>query len=47
MFSSARRLRKEGMFTMAARYSINYLWTTFMKRPFTETHIDIREQTQE
>ena len=47
MFSSARRLKKEGMLTMAGRYSINYLWTTFFKRPFTNTHIDIREQPQE
>lgn len=46
MFSSARRLKGEGMLTMAARYSINYLWTTFFKRPFTNTHIDIREEIQ-
>jgi GT2 family glycosyltransferase len=44
MFSSARRLKKEGMLTIAARYTINYLWTTFRKRPFTEDYIDIREQ---
>ena len=44
MFSSARRLKKEGMATIAARYTINYLWTTFRKRPFTEKYIDIREQ---
>jgi glycosyltransferase involved in cell wall biosynthesis len=43
MFSSARRLKKEGMLTMAGRYSINYLWTTFFKRPYTDTYIDIRE----
>ena len=43
MFSSARRLKSEGMFTMAARYSINYLWTTFFKRPYTDTYVDIRE----
>jgi glycosyltransferase involved in cell wall biosynthesis len=43
MFSSARRLKSEGMLTMAARYSINYLWTTFFKRPYTDTYIDIRE----
>jgi glycosyltransferase involved in cell wall biosynthesis len=46
MSSSARRLKSEGMLTMAARYSINYLWTTFFKRPFTNTHIDIREEVQ-
>ena len=43
MFSSARRLKNEGMVTMAARYSINYFWTTFFKRPFTDEYIDIRE----
>jgi glycosyltransferase involved in cell wall biosynthesis len=43
MFSSARRLKSEGMITMAARYSINYLWTTFLKRPYTDTYVDIRE----
>ncbi len=46
MFSSARRLKREGIFTMAARYSINYLWTTFLKRPYTHEHIDIREATE-
>jgi glycosyltransferase involved in cell wall biosynthesis len=43
MSSSARRLKSEGMLTMAARYSINYLWTTFFKRPFTDNYVDIRE----
>jgi glycosyltransferase involved in cell wall biosynthesis len=43
MSSSARRLKSEGLLTMAARYSINYLWTTFFKRPFTDTYVDIRE----
>lgn len=43
MYSSARRLKHEGMFKMAARYSVNYFWTTFFKRPFTNDHIDIRE----
>lgn len=46
MFSSARRLKKEGMLLIAARYTVNYLWTTFLKRPFTPDHIDIREQTE-
>ena len=43
MYSSARRLKKEGMLTMAWRYGINYLWTTFFKRPYTHTYTDIRE----
>ncbi len=46
MFSSARRLRKEGIFTMAWRYSLNYFWTTFLERPFTREYIDIREQPE-
>jgi glycosyltransferase involved in cell wall biosynthesis len=44
MYSSARRLKSEGMLTMATRYAINYLWTTFFKRPFTDTYVDVREQ---
>jgi len=43
MFSSARRLKQEGMLTIAARYTVNYFWTTFRKRPFTKAYIDIRE----
>ena len=46
MFSSARRLRKEGFLTVAARYTVNYLWTIFLERPFSHTHVDIREQPQ-
>lgn len=45
MFSSARRLKKEGIFTMAMRYSINYFWTIFREQPFTREHIDVREQS--
>jgi glycosyltransferase involved in cell wall biosynthesis len=44
MYSSARRLKKEGMLTIGMRYTMNYLWTTFRKKPFTEEYIDIREQ---
>ncbi|HEV2463403.1 MAG TPA: glycosyltransferase family 2 protein [Acidobacteriaceae bacterium] len=46
MFSSARRLKREGILTMAARYTINYLWTTFLKRPYSRNYIDIRERVQ-
>ena len=44
MYSSAQRLKQEGMLTIAARYTINYLWTTFRKKPFTQEYVDIREQ---
>jgi glycosyltransferase involved in cell wall biosynthesis len=43
IFSSARRLKREGILTIAARYTINYFWTTFFKRPYTSAYIDIRE----
>ena len=43
MLSSARRLKHEGMLTIAFRYAVNYFWTTFFKHPFTREHIDIRE----
>ncbi|HEY5057334.1 MAG TPA: glycosyltransferase family A protein [Terracidiphilus sp.] len=44
MYSSARRLKKEGMLTMAGRYTINYFWTMFGKKPYTEEYTDIREE---
>jgi glycosyltransferase involved in cell wall biosynthesis len=47
MFTSARRLNKEGILRMAFRYSINYFWTTFFKKPYTQEYIDIREQHQD
>jgi len=46
MFSSARRLKQEGMATIAFRYTLNYFWTTFRKKPFTETYVDHREQPE-
>ncbi len=46
MFSSARRLKKEGMLTTAMRYSINYFWTIFLERPFSTDYADIREQPE-
>ncbi len=46
MLSSGRRLNQEGIFTMALRYSLNYLWTTFRERPFSNEHLDIREPMQ-
>lgn len=45
MLSSARRLKREGILNIAARYTINYFWTTFFKRPYTNSYIDIREDS--
>jgi len=42
IFSSGRRLAKEGAFTMGIRYGLNYFWMIFFKRPFSKKSIDIR-----
>ena len=42
MYTSGRRLAKEGTLTTGLRYSINYLWVILFKRPFTKEHEDIR-----
>jgi glycosyltransferase involved in cell wall biosynthesis len=41
--SSGRRLVGEGVFTIGLRYSMNFFWATFRKKPFTEAWQDIRE----
>ena len=41
-YSSSRRLAKEGSFMMGLRYSLNYFWMMYFKRPFTKNYIDIR-----
>jgi glycosyltransferase involved in cell wall biosynthesis len=41
--SSGRRLVGEGVFTIGLRYSLNFFWATFRKKPFTEAWQDIRE----
>jgi glycosyltransferase involved in cell wall biosynthesis len=43
MYTSGRRLAKEGVITMGLKYSINHLWILLFKKPFTKNHIDIRE----
>jgi glycosyltransferase involved in cell wall biosynthesis len=40
--SSGRRLIGEGLIKTTLRYSINYLWVTFRRKPFTKTYSDIR-----
>lgn len=42
MYSSGRRLAKEGGFTMGLRYSLNYFWITFFNKPFSKSYTDIR-----
>ena len=41
--SSGRRLVGEGVITIGLRYSMNFFWATFRKKPFTDAWQDIRE----
>lgn len=47
MYTSGRRLKKEGVLTMALRYSINYIWVIIFKRPFTKNYLDVRLKNKE
>lgn len=40
--SSGRRLRGDGLVVTGVRYGMNYLWTTVLRRPFTEAWNDYR-----
>lgn len=40
--SSGRRLRGDGLLMTGIRYSANYLWATFLRRPFTSAWNDYR-----
>lgn len=40
--SSGRRLRGDGLLMTGLRYGMNYLWTTILRRPFTEAWHDYR-----
>ena len=42
MYSSARRIKYEGLLTMAFKYSMNLIWITFFQKPFTKDYIDVR-----
>lgn len=42
MYTSGRRLAKEGIITMGLRYGMNHIWTILFKKPFTKTYKDIR-----
>jgi glycosyltransferase involved in cell wall biosynthesis len=47
MYSSGRRLKKEGVLTMMIVYPLNYFSTTFFKKPFNQSYQDIRGSTSE
>jgi len=42
MYTSGRRLREEGIFTMAMKYGINFFWVIIFSEPYTKKYKDIR-----
>ena len=42
IYSSGRRLKKEGFLTMCYKYSMNYFSTLMFDKPFSSSYIDIR-----
>jgi len=42
IYASGRRLKEEGLLKSGFKYSINYFWTIFFKKPFNKKHKDIR-----
>lgn len=44
IYSSGRRLAKEGALTTGLRYGLNYFWITFFKKPLSTTYTDLRPQ---
>lgn len=40
IYSSGRRLAKEGILTMGARYALNYFWMTFRGKPLDRTYVE-------
>ncbi len=42
IYTSGRRLREEGLLKTGFKYSINYFWTIFFKKPFNKKYKDIR-----
>ena len=45
MYSSGRRVAKEGLFATGLRYALNYLWVIFFKKPLNTRSTDIRFDT--
>ena len=42
MFSSGRRMAKEGLVATGLRYAVNYMWILLFKKPFHTKSTDIR-----
>ncbi len=46
VYSSGRRIRSEGLLTMAIKYPLNYWSTIVFKHPFTTTYADHRQKNE-
>lgn len=42
MYTTARRLNKEGILKTGAKYAINYAWMIIFKKPYTGEYTDVR-----
>lgn len=42
MKSSGRRFMKQGLVNTGVIYTMNFIWITFLGKPYTKTHIDFR-----
>lgn len=42
MYTSGRRLTKEGLLVAGTRYAINHFWVLLFKKPFTKKYNDLR-----
>ncbi len=45
VYSSPRRLQKEGLLKTAWHYGINYIWILIFGRPFSKDYSDVRSQS--
>lgn len=43
MYTSGRRLKKEGVIKTGLRYAANYIWITLFKKPLNKDHHDVRK----
>ncbi len=42
MYSSGRRFAQQGLLASGMLYAVNFLSVTFLKRPFSKKHVDVR-----
>ena len=42
MYTSGRRLKKEGIARMGMRYAVNFFWVNFFGKPYTAEYSDVR-----